>query len=582
MTSGIPLTDVDRWDWLDAINKKARSSGAAIFSCSALKESYREILIKDLSHYVFIHLQGEKELILKRMEQRQDHFMPSSLLDSQFDSYENPSKGYILKISEKPQSIVDKIENILKQKSEIGVIGLGVMGTSIARNIGRNEFSLSIYNRHVDGEEENVAISKKENHDELKNALAFDDLKEFVNSLSLPRKVLVMVNAGKPVDSVIDRLTPLLSKEDIIIDGGNSNYNDTQKRYDKLKALDIHFIGSGVSGGEQGALMGPSIMPGGDFKAYQKIENIFTTIAATSPLGSPCCNHIGKGGAGHFVKMVHNGIEYGEMQLIAECYALLRYQNKLSPEQISAVFTSWSEQGYDSYLLDITIKILLTKVNDNQLVLDTILDKAGNKGTGAWTTIAASELGVAIPTITAALFARYQSFFKNERKAFSKSFPAFPTSVKIDTDQLMHVYQSCRILNHHQGINLIKAASIKHDWKIDLRNLYTVWTAGCIIRSSLLLDILKTDTTIDFLQNPYFSDYINSNWVKVNQTFKNISESALPAPAISASIQYFKSLIQEDGNANMIQAQRDFFGAHTYKLKSDPYGNSHHFNWPQI
>jgi len=277
--------------------------------------------------------------------------------------------------------------------------------------------------------------------------------------------------------------------------------------------------------------------------------------------------------------MVHNGIEYGEMQLIAECYASLRYQNALSAEEIAKVFESWAADGYNSYLLEITIDILKEKNREGILVLDTILDKAGNKGTGAWTTIAASGLGVAIPTITAALFGRYQSFFKTERSAFSKSYHLESNQKSIDTDQLKHLYQISRIVNHHQGIQLIKAASKKHDWNINLDNLINVWTAGCIIRSALLLDILKGLDKDDFLHADHMVDYINNNIQAAKTAYGTLASGDLPYPATAASMEYFKTLIQTDGSANMIQAQRDYFGAHTYKLKSDPDGPSHHHIW---
>lgn len=581
MNSGVPLTDEDRWGWLEAIRNKAFESKPAVFACSALKEKYRDLLIKGQSEndFHFVHLQGDKSLILERMQQRKGHFMPSSLLDSQFEAYENPNKGTILNIAQSPESLVQQIKKILSKKSEIGVVGLGVMGTSIARNIAKNGFALSIYNRHVDNVEVDVAKNKRSKFVELTDSQAFDDVPAFVESLATPRKILLMVNAGKAVDQMIEALTPHLSKDDIIIDGGNSHYRDTQDRYDHLKSQNIHFIGCGISGGEEGALKGPSMMPGAAKDAYSQVKEIFEKIAAHSPLGTSCCNYIGSGGAGHFVKMVHNGIEYGEMQLIAEFYAYLRYACNLSTLTIADLFSGWSKDGMDSYLLEITIDILRKKDENSNLVLDQILDKAGNKGTGAWTTIAAAELGVAIPTITAALFARYQSFFKSEREELSKKFEENQKHNSNTQDDLKQLYQLCRILNHRQGIELIKAASNKHDWNIDLNNLITVWTAGCIIRSSLLIDILKGLDEGDFIQSPHFVNYFKENLVPANKAYKNLSENFLPNPAIAASMEYFKSLVQANGNANLIQAQRDYFGAHTYKLKTDPDGPSQHHFW---
>jgi len=581
MKNGVALTDDDRWDWLKVLNSLAKESNRAIITCSALKESYRRILDEGLeeNEFHFFHLQGSKELISQRIKNRLDHFMPSELIDSQFDSYEMPTSGTILKIAQEPKYIVQQIINVLDNKTEIGVIGLGVMGTSIARNIARSGFSLSIFNRHIDEKEVDVAIKKKSQYPELKNILAFDNLKNFVKSLARPRKILLMVNAGAAVDAVINELLPYLDEDDIVIDGGNSYYKDTQKRFDQLKTKAIHFIGSGVSGGEQGALLGPSMMPGGEMIAYDQLKPIFEKIAAKSPTGKACCSLIGSGGAGHFVKMVHNGIEYGEMQLIAECYACLRFQNDFNANEIANIFSAWSSNGMDSYLLDITIDILKEKDQNGVLVLDKILDKAGNKGTGAWTTIAAAELGVAIPTITAALFGRFLSFFKEDRKKLSKVYKPNSSSNKIDPDNLKLLYQICRIVNHHQGIKLILAATDKYQWDINLSNLINVWTAGCIIRSSLLLDILKEIENEEFLAGPFFTDYIGTHFDAAKASYINIASGGIPYPAIAASMEYFKTLIQAEGNANMIQAQRDFFGAHTFKLKSDPTGPAQHHKW---
>lgn len=582
MKNGFPLNDDDRWSWLEAIRQHAIDNKPAVIACSALKEKYRTQLTQGLnqSDYQFIHLKGKRSTILKRMQQRSGHFMPTTLLDSQFDTYEEPQSGHIINIEYSLEQILKNTLKMLNASSSIGIIGLGVMGTSIARNIGRNGYKLSLYNRHVDGKEENVAKNKVLEYDELSESLAFDEMATFVNSISLPRKILLMVNAGQAVDSVIADLIPYLDHNDIIIDGGNSNYKDTQRRYEQLKSKNIRFIGCGISGGEEGALLGPSMMPGSDKETYNEIKEVFETIAAKSPLGHACCSHIGIGGSGHFVKMVHNGIEYGEMQLIAECYSFLRFDCHLTPSRIADIFEEWKQAECDSYLLDITISILNTNDSKGILILDQIYDQAGNKGTGAWTTKAATELGVAIPTITAALFARYQSFFKQERVQLSDQL-SWTNEIKKENsvDGLKELYQTCRIINHRQGLDLIKAASDKFNWNIDINKLLTVWSAGCIIRSSLLLKIQEESNDKDFLNSAYFKSYFETHKSKIKSSFSELVNSENPTPAISASVEYFKSLIQKSGSANLIQAQRDYFGAHTFKWTFDPDGPHIHYDW---
>lgn len=581
MSAGLPLTDIDRKPWLERLNAKAANSNQLIIACSALKESYRTALSKGLveGEFYFIHLQGSFELILGRMQKRTEHFMPQSLLKSQFDTYEKPSKGHIVDISPSIEIIVNQIQDIVTQKSAFGIIGLGVMGTSLARNIAKKGYSLSIFNRHLEGKEEDIAKTKKAQYEELSSTKPFDNLENFVQSLATPRSILLMVNAGAPVDYVIQDLLPFLQSGDLIIDGGNSHYADTQRRFETLQKEEIHFIGCGVSGGEQGALLGPSIMPGGDEKAYANVKKIMEDIAANAPSGGKCCALIGVGGAGHFVKMVHNGIEYGEMQLIAEVYSILRYSLNYKPELIANIFKQWASEGLSSYLLEITINILLEKNNEGQLILDQILDQAGNKGTGSWTTIAAAELGVPIPSLTAALFARYQSSFKKERVENAKIFTNNILNTNLDLVGLKNLYQLSRIMNHHQGICLIKAASDQFQWNINIKNLLKVWSAGCIIRSELLVPIGAAADLNDFIHHDYFSNFFNKNIQEIIACKSIVTTSGLPTPCISASLDYYNTLIQKETNANMIQAQRDYFGAHTFKLKSNPEGDSVHHIW---
>ena len=409
MSQGVPLNDNDRLPWLQKLNKtlikKHTAKNDIVLSCSALKENYRSILNTNLENKIFwIFLHGEAKIISERMKSR-NHFMPVDLLQSQYDDLELPNDGIIIDIVNSPEDIVNQLIKKLKmpELAQIGLIGLGVMGRSLSRNIANKGFLINVYNRHVDGKEVDVAKNFVAEHEELKNSLPFDEIAPYVKSLAKPRKIFMMVNAGRAVDSVIGVLTPHLEEGDIIIDGGNSHYKETERRFQSLKEKGIRYIGAGVSGGEEGALNGPSIMPGGSEDGYREAEEILTAIAAKDTEGSDCCTYIGKGGAGHFVKMVHNGIEYAEMQLIAEVYGILRYGLSYGHEQIADLLESWTKTDSGSYLVEITAEILRKKEGDDYLI-DIILDRAGNKGTGSWTTIAACELGVAIPTITAALF----------------------------------------------------------------------------------------------------------------------------------------------------------------------------------
>ena len=348
-------------------------------------------------------------------------------------------------------------------KSEIGIIGLGVMGKSLSRNLAKNGFQISIYNRHVNGMEENVAVNFKCAYPELKRAQPFDDLKAFVLSIQVPRKILIMVNAGQAVDMVVDEIEEFLEDGDVVIDGGNSHFNDTDRRINSLKKQGIDFIGAGVSGGEEGALNGPSIMPSGGEVAYKKVSKYLETIAAKDSNGNACCTYIGQGGSGHFVKMIHNGIEYVEMQLLAECYAVLKNQ-KIANDRIADVFELWTED-VGSYLLNITIDILRKKEGDHYL-LDLILDKAGNKGTGNWASISIANSGEPATMIPLALLSRYLSFFKNRREETSKIFPSKGTIEKISITQLKAAYQFGRVINHYQGFSIIANASDNYKWQV--------------------------------------------------------------------------------------------------------------------
>jgi len=444
--------------------------------------------------------------------------------------------------------------------SEFGIIGLGVMGKSLARNFAKHGFKLSLYNRHVDNTEEDVAKNFIANYSELSTFKGFDSLKKFVESIETPRKILIMVNAGHAIDSVIADLLNYIEPDDIIIDGGNSHYKKTAERSKFLWNYKIDLIGMGVSGGEEGALHGPSLMPGGHKEAFEKVASYE--------------------GAGHFVKMVHNGIEYVEMQLIAEVYSILRFNNGLEPDAISEVFNNWNETTLQNYLLQSTAVILKTKEGDVPLI-DLILDKASHKGTGSWTSIAAAELGVPFTLCNAALNARYVSSLKDARTSLSKDYTFNKKETEsIDLESLKHAYQTARILNHYQGLQLITEASKTYNWDINLKHVTSVWTSGCIIASEFMYTLVsllqKTDS---ILETNSISEYILKHQSSLKQVVIESLKSNIPIPCLSESINFLHAITQASGTGNIIQAQRDYFGAHTYKRNDDDGKKNHHTNW---
>ncbi|MCL4135372.1 UNVERIFIED_CONTAM: hypothetical protein GTU68_015904 [Idotea baltica] len=389
---------------------------------------------------------------------------------------------------------------------------------------------------------------------------------------------MLMVNAGKTVDIVIEDLLPYLSEGDILIDGGNSNYNKTKERFEYLKTKNIHFIGTGVSGGEEGALKGPSIMPSGDKDAYEKVEPFLNSIAAKDKNDLPCCTYVGPEGSGHFIKMVHNGVEYVEMQLLAEVSTILESLGQ-NPDEIANTLESWKETA-NSYLLEITIDIFRKKEGDDWLVKK-ILDKAGNKGTGNWTAIASAELGAPSTLIASALFSRYISFYKDERVQLNKYFDNKNSSeLNLTTNDIFEAYQFARIINHYQGFKLIDEASNKFSWNLNLSEIARIWTNGCIIRSLLmeqLVDVFIDNTNI--LTNPQIINIVNSYKPSVKKVVSECVLNDVVVPALGESVQFLNGITTAYASANIIQAQRDYFGAHTYQRLDDASGKSHHTNW---
>ncbi len=582
MSKGIPLTDDDREDWLIALNQRAKESAdGAVFACSALKEKYRQLLFRDLPETSqLVYLQGDFELIDQRMKARKGHFMPPGLLKSQFETLEAPHYGLTISIEDKPETIVELIIGKMKtQKQEFGLMGLGVMGKSLARNLAGKGFSLSLFNRFVADSEERVAETFIAQHTEFKNALGFESPEDFVQSLQKPRKIFLMVNAGKITDLVIDEITPFLEAGDIVIDGGNAHYTDTERRIMALASRGIHFIGTGVSGGEEGALKGPSIMPGGPFEAYGPIAPYLEAIAARDKNGAPCCTYIGKGGSGHFVKMVHNGIEYAEMQLLAEVYGILRYINHTEPQSISEILKSWENEGQSSYLLEITSKLLLKKENGEYLI-DHILDKAGNKGTGSWTTIAMAELGVPATLISSALFARYLSAFKSTRARYREHFDLqLSENKQVNVTDLKKAYSLGRLVNHQQGFRLIEEASAKFSWELNLPELARIWTNGCIIRSELMEKLTGQLRNGTDLLLTFPKEDILDNYAALRNVVSTALLNSLSVPVLCAALDFMNVHLSDFPMANIIQAQRDFFGAHTYQRIDDESGKAYHTIW---
>lgn len=582
MSKGDALNDDDRLGWLQTLNKlavKQLKDKGCIIVCSALKESYRNILSANIQQNTkWVFLQGSFHQIKERINNRKGHFMNSDLLKSQFDVLEIPKNAIHINVSLTPNNIVKVIRKELVEKSEFGLFGLGVMGKSLSRNLANKGFKISLFNRHVEGVEENVAINFKNEFKELSSASAFDDIASFVSSLEKPRKIMLMVNAGKIVDYVIEDLLPFLDAGDILIDGGNSNYNKTKERFHYLKSKNIHFVGTGVSGGEEGALKGPSIMPGCDKEIYKEVQPFLEAIAAKDANNLPCCTYIGTEGSGHFVKMVHNGIEYAEMQLLAEVYVMLKALGN-NPDQIANILESWKKTT-NSYLLEITIDILRKKEGDDWLV-NKIMDKAGNKGTGNWTTIATAQLGVPSTMIASALFARYTSFYKDERIMASKNFEKKSIStLNIETKDILEAYQFARIINHYQGFKLIQEASNNYKWNLNLSELARIWTAGCIIKSDLMEELVTVfKSTDNMLTDKIIIEKIHQLKPSIKKVVSECILNELPVPNFTESINFLNSFSVANSSANIIQAQRDYFGAHTYQRLNDTSNKFYHTEW---
>lgn len=589
MKQGVPLTDEDRFHWLVELSENIvawRRNGGAVLACSALKETYRTIL-KSVPDITWVYLDGSRDTIINRIKARHSHYMPPVLLDSQLEALEKPAYGIHVDISLPPDQIINKIMNKIKEiipMAEFGIIGLGVMGKSLALNLAAKNIRVAIYNRQVPEKEVDIAKTILAENPTFKNMSGFDDLEEFVQTLEKPRKILLMIYAGA-IDAQLETLAPLLDQGDVVIDGGNSFYKDTTRRTNLLAEKGIYFVGTGISGGEEGARKGPSIMPGGPIQGYELIAGYLELIAARDKFDQPCSTYIGPDGAGHFVKMVHNSIEYAEMQALAEAYYLARYYLQLSPEEIASIFSEWQAGGQDSYLLEITIDIL-KKMEDGELLLDKIQDQAEQKGTGGWSVGAALEHGVPYSPLAEAVMARAISSKKAKRVKAAESYGHQLGHSHADKEDFLYslkkAYESTRIINHEVGFNLMKEVSDQLEWELNLSETARIWTNGCIIRSELMEEMVNIyQSHSSLLDAPQIGSALKANQESFAEVISQGLKNGFALPVMSAALNHFLGYITADSPANLIQAQRDYFGAHTYQRRDAQQGQYFHTTWKE-
>lgn len=472
---------------------------------------------------------------------------------------------------------------MIEAKADLGLIGLAVMGQNLVLNMNDHGYRVSVFNRTTTKVTEFLAGPGQKTQ-----IIGTYSLKELIASLKKPRKLLFMVKAGNPVDELIDECLPFLEKGDILIDGGNSHYLDTKRRANFLQKKEILFIGAGISGGEEGARHGPSIMPGGNKEAWPIVKQMFQNISAKAKEDSlPCCEWIGEGGAGHYVKMVHNGIEYGDMQLISEAYFLLKTFISNDPQQLHDIFSEWNQGYLNSFLIEITAKIFLQKEKDGTLLLDHILDIAHQKGTGKWTGVSALDLGIPVSLITEAVYARCLSSLKEERLQVQKYFPRVTNSYGGTKKQLIldikQALYASKIISYTQGFMLMRAAAKEMKWDLDYGSIALIWRAGCIIRSGFLNDI-KNAYDIDrdlpsLLFDDFFKKAISNAEVSWRKVIVTAVQAGIPVPCFSSALAFFDGYRSGYLPANLIQAQRDFFGAHTYERTDKPRGQFFHTDW---
>ncbi len=470
----------------------------------------------------------------------------------------------------------------MEKKADIGIVGLAVMGENLVLNMESKGFTVAVYNRTVEKVDNFVNGRAKG-----KNIIGTRSVEEFITSLAKPRKVMLMVKAGKPVDAFIEQVIPHLEDGDIIIDGGNSHFPDTIRRTEYVESKGLLYIGTGVSGGEEGALLGPSIMPGGSPKAWEHVKPIFQSIAAKVEDGTPCCDWVGEDGAGHFVKMVHNGIEYGDMQLITEAYQIMKDLLGMNADEMHEVFKEWNQGELDSYLIEITRDILAFKDEDGKPLVDKILDTAGQKGTGKWTGISALDLGVPLTLIGEAVFGRCLSSQKEERveasKILSGPTPNFDGDKKEFIKDLEKALYASKLVSYAQGYVLMKAAAEEFNWNLNNGGIALMWRGGCIIRSVFLGKIKEAFDNNPKLTNLLLDPFFKSKIEEAQESWRKVVSTAVMngiwTPALSTALNYFDGFRNERLPANLLQAQRDYFGAHTYERIDKPRGEFFHTNW---
>ena len=470
----------------------------------------------------------------------------------------------------------------MKEKSDIGLVGLAVMGENLILNMANHGYTVTAYNRSTD-KVDNFINGRAQG----KSIRGAHSIEELVDSLSSPRKIMLMVKAGPAVDAVIEQLVPLLDQGDIIIDGGNTHFPDTNRRVAYLKEKGLLFIGTGVSGGEEGALTGPSIMPGGSPEAWPHVKPVFQHIAAKVDDGTPCCDWVGEDGAGHFVKMVHNGIEYGDMQLICEAYQIMKELLGMSADEMHKVFAEWNNGDLDSYLIEISRDIMAYKDEDGEPLVEKILDTAGQKGTGKWTGITALDLGVPLTLIGEAVFARCLSAQKDERVAASKVIsgptPVFTGDKAAFIEDLRQAVFASKIVSYAQGYVLMREAAKENGWNLNYGGIALMWRGGCIIRSAFLGNIKEAFDTNPDISNLLLDDYFRNKLEAAQTGWRRVAAAAvtngIAAPAIGAALTYFDGYRTARLPANLLQAQRDYFGAHTYERIDKARGEYFHTNW---
>jgi len=470
-------------------------------------------------------------------------------------------------------------------KADIGLIGLAVMGQNLVLNMDDHGFTVAVFNRTVSKVDDFINGNARGT-----KVIGTHSIEELVSALKRPRRVMLMVKAGPPVDAFIEKLVPHLEPGDIIIDGGNSNYHDTMRRTEYVESKGLLYIGTGISGGEEGARHGPSIMPGGSPEAWPHVKPIFQAIAAKVDDGTPCCDWVGENGAGHFVKMVHNGIEYGDMQLIAESYHLMKEGLGMTPDEMSAVFGEWNEGKLDSYLIEITRDILAFKDEDGEPLVEKILDAAGQKGTGKWTAATALDMGIPLTLIGEAVFARFLSALKEERAAASQVLsgptPRFDGDRQALVRHIRDALYAAKIVSYTQGYMLMRAAAQEYGWKLNYGGIALLWRNGCIIRSVFLGKIKEAfdrDPTLsNLLLDPYFREQVESAQAAWRRVVAWAVEAGIPVPAMSSALAFYDGYRHDRLPANLIQAQRDYFGAHTYERVDRPRGQFFHTNWTGV